>query len=126
MRRVIDSWNAHRIPGMVKTVTEKKNHKLSSVALYFIVTNFITGKGIPNQLARNGCLKKVPEGLLPHAPDAADLYAEELGNPSTRVSSFGADPLQSEEKLNVEHLFGQTYPDMSYMSYEILNLFKMH
>jgi len=32
MRRVIDSWNAHRIPGMVKTVTEKKNHKLSSVA----------------------------------------------------------------------------------------------
>lgn len=38
MRRVIDTWNAHRIPGMVKPVTEKKKHKLSSVALYFIVT----------------------------------------------------------------------------------------
>jgi len=57
-------------------------------------THFITGKGIPNQLA--------VYWLLPHAPEAADLYAEELGNPLTRVSSFGADPLQSEEKLNVE------------------------
>ncbi|KAK7145575.1 hypothetical protein R3I93_013344 [Phoxinus phoxinus] len=93
MRRLIDTWNAHRIPG----------------------------KGIPNQLARDGCLKKVPEGLLPHAPEAADLYAEELGNHLTRVSSFGADPFRSEEKLNVERLFGQTYPDIQYLYNCVVN-----
>lgn len=53
--------------------------------------------------------------------EAADLYAEELGNPLTRVSSFGADPFRSEEKLNIERLFGQTYPDISYLYNFVVN-----
>lgn len=120
MRRVIDTWNAHRIPGMVKPVTEKKKQTFLS-CIVFYCNNLIKGKGIPNQLARDGCLKKVLEGLLPHAPEAADLYAEELGNPLTRVSSFGADPFRSEEKLNIERLFGQTYPDISYLNNCVVN-----
>nr|XP_054594307.1 uncharacterized protein LOC107395007 isoform X2 [Nothobranchius furzeri] len=42
---VIEAWNAHRIPG----------------------------KGIPNELAKEGCPARVPEDLLPVGAAAADL-----------------------------------------------------
>ncbi|KAL2081070.1 hypothetical protein ACEWY4_022923 [Coilia grayii] len=93
MRRVIDAWNAHRIPG----------------------------KGIPNQLAKDGSLKKVPEGLLPHAAEAADLYQKEVGHSLTRVSGFGTDPLQLDEKFSVERLFAETYPDMAILYNSVVN-----
>ncbi|KAL2076472.1 hypothetical protein ACEWY4_027936 [Coilia grayii] len=93
MRRVIDAWNAHRIPG----------------------------KGIPNQLAKDGSLKKVPEGLLPHAAEAADLYQKEVGHSLRRVSCFGTDPLQLDEKFSVERLFAETYPDMAILYNSLVN-----
>ncbi|XP_051976211.1 uncharacterized protein LOC127638638 [Xyrauchen texanus] len=86
MNRLVDAWNEHRIPG----------------------------KGVPNQLAGSGCPKKVSQVLLPPAPEAANLYAEELGGTLTRESSFGTDPFSTEEeKATVERLFAETYPDMA-------------
>lgn len=83
--------------------------------------NLITGKGIPNQLAKDGCLKKVPEGLLPHVAEAADLYQKEVGNSLTRVSCFGTDPLQLDEKISVERPFAETYPDLTYLYNSVVN-----
>lgn len=81
----------------------------------------ITGKGIPNQLAKDGCLKKVPEGLLPHATEAANMYQREVGNPLTRVSCFGTDPLQLEQKITVERQFAEAFPDVTCLYNSVVN-----
>ncbi|CAL8323992.1 unnamed protein product [Merluccius merluccius] len=69
MQNVVESWNAHRIPG----------------------------KGIPNDLCGQGCPSKVAEHLLPLGNVAADLYEQEVGGGATlrRESPFATDPFPS-------------------------------
>ncbi|XP_057191201.1 uncharacterized protein LOC130555134 [Triplophysa rosa] len=55
---VKEAWNAHRIPG----------------------------KGIPNELAKEGCPAKLQEDYLPIGTVAADLYQQELGSALKRES----------------------------------------
>ncbi|MGH0145794.1 UNVERIFIED_CONTAM: hypothetical protein FKN15_006326 [Acipenser sinensis] len=86
INRVVQAWNAHRIPG----------------------------KGIPNALVQSWCVWKIVQDLLPLAPAAADLYQHEVGSSLTRVSIFATDPFPSEEeKLNAERQFADQYPDTS-------------
>ncbi|KAK0144061.1 hypothetical protein N1851_017601 [Merluccius polli] len=71
MQNVVESWNAHRIPG----------------------------KGIPNDLCGQRCPSKVAEHLLPLGNVAADLYEQEVGGGATlrRESPFATDPFPSVE-----------------------------
>ncbi|XP_060734882.1 uncharacterized protein LOC132851919 [Tachysurus vachellii] len=86
LTRLVESWNAHRIPG----------------------------KGVPNDLAGCGCPKKIPQELLPHSVDAADLYSQQLGSSLTTHSTFGVDPFSTEQdKLRVENQFAEQYSDIS-------------
>lgn len=58
--------------------------------------------------------KKISAALLPHGPEAADLYNETLGSSLTRVSAFGTDPFRNEhEKATVEQLFSEKCPDIT-------------
>ncbi|TKS77865.1 hypothetical protein D9C73_011956 [Collichthys lucidus] len=84
--RVVESWNAHRIPG----------------------------KGTPNDLAGSGCPKKIPQELLPHSAEAAELYRQQLESTLTPQSTFGVDPfLTEEDKLMAENQFAEQYSDIS-------------
>ncbi|XP_062300510.1 uncharacterized protein LOC134005604, partial [Scomber scombrus] len=86
LTRVLESWNAHRIPG----------------------------KGIPIDLASSGCPRKIPQELLPHSFEAADLYRQQLGSELTTHSTFGVDPFSTEQdKLTVENQFAEKYSDIS-------------
>ncbi|XP_072564841.1 uncharacterized protein [Paramormyrops kingsleyae] len=92
--RVVEAWNAHRIPG----------------------------KGVPNTLAQSGCVKKITVDLLPHASEAADLYESETGSSLTRCSSFGKSPFSSEEdQAHAEGQFAQLYPDMNVLYENVVN-----
>ncbi|XP_076843895.1 uncharacterized protein LOC143488839 [Brachyhypopomus gauderio] len=92
--RVVDTWNAHRIPG----------------------------KGVPNHFAASGCPKQIAEELLPHASQAADLYREQLGSFLTRNSIFGMDPFSTtEDRASVERQFAETYPNISYLLEKTVN-----
>ncbi|CAL8270603.1 unnamed protein product [Arctogadus glacialis] len=56
-----------------------------------------SGRGIPNELAKEGCPAKLSEDLLPVGAVAADLYQQEMGSALKRESIFGSDPFPSEE-----------------------------
>ncbi|CAL8375253.1 unnamed protein product [Gadus morhua 'NCC'] len=83
---VIQAWNAHRIPG----------------------------RGIPNELAKEGCPAKLSEDLLPVGAVAADLYQQEMGSALKRESIFGSDPFPSEEAQQwTETEFGSLFDLLS-------------
>ncbi|XP_032365446.1 uncharacterized protein LOC116680976 [Etheostoma spectabile] len=99
LTRMVESWNAHRIPG----------------------------KGIPDNLAASGCPKKIPQELLPHSVEAADLYKEQLGSSLTTHSTFGVDPfLTEQDKLAVENQFAEKYPDISNLFSRAVNMILLH
>nr|XP_033470480.1 uncharacterized protein LOC117249161 isoform X2 [Epinephelus lanceolatus] len=94
LTRLVDSWNSHRIPG----------------------------KGVPNNLAGSGCPKKIPQELLPHSVEAADLYSQQLGSSLTTHSTFGIDPFSTEQdKLTVENQFAEKYSDISVLFSRAVN-----
>ncbi|GAA6066835.1 uncharacterized protein LOC122137508 [Tachysurus ichikawai] len=58
--------------------------------------------------------QKIPQELLPHSVDAADLYSQQLGSSLTTHSTFGVDPFSTEQdKLRVENQFAEQYSDIS-------------
>uniref|UniRef100_A0A1A8MEW8 Si:ch211-227p7.1 n=1 Tax=Nothobranchius pienaari TaxID=704102 RepID=A0A1A8MEW8_9TELE len=90
---VIEAWNAHRIPG----------------------------KGIPNELAKEGCPARVPEDLLPVGAAAADLYQQETGSALKRESIFGCDPFTSEaSRQQTETEFGSHF-DLASLYQNVVN-----
>ncbi|XP_038162643.1 uncharacterized protein LOC119797577 [Cyprinodon tularosa] len=94
LNRVVRSWNAHKIPG----------------------------RGIPNELAADGCLAKVSEELLPCASVVGNLYEQDLGSSLTWESVFGADPFSCEEdRCHAEQIFAENYPDISLIFNHVVN-----
>ena len=89
---------------------------MSTVCLYF------TGKGTPNDLAGSGCPKKIPQELLPHSAEAAELYRQQLGSSLTPQSTFGVDQfLTEEDKLMAENQFAEQYSDISELMSRAIN-----
>nr|XP_061811146.1 uncharacterized protein LOC133602049 [Nerophis lumbriciformis] len=94
LTRVVESWNAHRIPG----------------------------KGVPNVMAEHGCPKKASQEMLPCSVEAAALYSQLLGSSLTTYSPFGVDPFLTEHnKLTAENQFAEQYPDISVLFSRAVN-----
>ncbi|XP_026122138.1 uncharacterized protein LOC113105304 [Carassius auratus] len=92
--RVVDSWNAHRIPG----------------------------RGVPNALGEGGCFKKINEDLLPNATVAANMYLGEMGSSLTTPTMFGIYPFLTEEDCAcAEQSFIEEFPDLTVLYNSIIN-----
>lgn len=115
LQRFVDSWNAHRIPGVCNI--PYKSFNWTDCKTVSNLTNFepvLIGKGIPNHLAGRGTVRRIREDLVPDVTEAADQYDREMGSSLTRVSSFGSDPFMSEaDRERAEQLFTQHYPNLS-------------
>lgn len=73
-------------------------------------------------MAGSGCPKKIPQELLPHSVEAADLYSQQLGSSFTTHSTFGIDPFSTEQdKLTVENQFAEKYSDISVLFSRAVN-----
>lgn len=94
--RVVQSWNAHRIP--------------------------VLGRGIPDELAANRCGAEVSEELLASASVEANLHEQEPGSSLTWASTFGNEPFSSEgDRCHVEEIFAEMYPDISLLFHHVVN-----
>lgn len=84
--------------------------------------DYVLGRGIPNELAADGCLAKVSEELLPCASVVGNLYEQDLGSSLTWESVFGADPFSCEEdRCHAEQIFAENYPDISLIFNHVVN-----
>ena len=106
MQNVVESWNAHRIPGVTLNSSGSVCVCLFVMFALQLTLNLpipthlpFSGKGIPNDLCGQGCPSKVAEHLLPLGNVAADLYEQEMGGGATlrRESPFATDPFPSVE-----------------------------
>ncbi|KAA8594371.1 hypothetical protein FQN60_005205, partial [Etheostoma spectabile] len=71
-------------------------------------------RGIPNELAKEGCPAKIPADLLSVGSVAADPYQQEMGSTLKRESIFGCDPFHSEEAQQwTETEFGSQFDMLS-------------
>ncbi|CAL9696616.1 unnamed protein product [Knipowitschia caucasica] len=94
LQRVVNAWNAHRIPG----------------------------RGVPNDLASGGSSAKIAQDLLPSASVAAAHYEQDLGSSLTTESVFGVDPFQNEmDRIHAEEDFRVAYPDLSVIVDNVAN-----
>lgn len=94
LNRVVNAWNAHRIPG----------------------------RGIPNAMASGGCAAKIVENLLPSATVAAQQYEQDLGSSLRTESTFGVDPFHDDEgRSQAEMDFRAAYPDQSLIFDSVVN-----
>ncbi|XP_065125914.1 uncharacterized protein [Paramisgurnus dabryanus] len=94
VKRVVDSWNAHRIPG----------------------------KGVPNVLGEGGCFKKIHEDLLPNSTVAANMYLQEMGSALTTPTTYGVCPFQTEEECTyAEQYFNEQFSDLSILYNDVIN-----
>ncbi|CAL8389793.1 unnamed protein product [Boreogadus saida] len=92
--RVVQSWNAHRIPG----------------------------RGIPNERAAAGGPAPISEDLLPSAAVAADRFGQEFGSSLSREAAFGVDPFHTEEdRSRAQRDFAVAHPDPSVIFDNVVN-----
>ncbi|XP_014671926.1 PREDICTED: uncharacterized protein LOC106812544 [Priapulus caudatus] len=86
VRRVVNSWNAHHIPG----------------------------KGIPNQLSLNRATSPVPATQFPCAEETAVMYNNDMPATLTAHPSFGKDPFTCEQdRLECTTKVEVVCPDMN-------------
>lgn len=84
LNRVVQAWNAHRIPGMLwglYNIFLNRHFKITAHSLsgpiHFdsccLPCLIVLGRGIPNELAASGCPSKISDELLPNASVVANM-----------------------------------------------------
>lgn len=133
LNRVVQAWNAHRIPGMLwglYNIFLNRHFKITAHSLsgpiHFdsccLPCLIVLGRGIPKELAASGCPSKISDELLPNASVVANIYERELGSSLTWMSTFGTDPFSSEEdRCHAEQDFVEKYSDISLLFNQAVN-----
>ena len=110
INRFVQSWNAHRIPGMSLFPYKLLSLSVLSLNITINISCVVKERGIPNRLAGTGTPGKITTDLLTDATVAADMYDKDMGSSLTRVSSFGSDSFLSEaDKARAEQHFAHYY-----------------